>query len=184
MVLSSAVTLTVMGLAPSSSAMAWLSVPLVTAVRLPVLPTSTEAPAWLTVGLSFTCVMALATLAEYATVAAAKAGVSACDENVPLALSLVVAVSPLSVASLEGGSVSPSGPWMITPTFWPSFQLGSEVVQLHDRPPPESEAAVALDKANVVPSSFREPWRKGLATGGLGDTTSQSRLKLAGALAK
>ena len=63
-VVSWAVTLTVMGLAPSASAMAALAVPLLTAARVcPCLPTSTEAPKWLTVGVSFTWVMALATLA-------------------------------------------------------------------------------------------------------------------------
>ena len=60
---SCAVTSTLMALAPASSAIASLAVPLSTALRLPVLPTFTLAFESLTVGVSLTWVTAFATVA-------------------------------------------------------------------------------------------------------------------------
>ena len=62
---SAAVTTTLMGLsAPRVSAIAWLGEPLATICRLPALPTCTEAPESLTVGVSCTRVTRLFTVAE------------------------------------------------------------------------------------------------------------------------
>ena len=63
MVPSSAVTSTVRAFEPASSAMAVLAVPLVTVARLVPLPTFTVALESLTVGVSFTWVTVLATIA-------------------------------------------------------------------------------------------------------------------------
>ena len=58
-------TRTVIALEPTSSAMAPLSEPLATVVKLPIVPlrTPSVAEAWFAVGVSFTCVVAFATVA-------------------------------------------------------------------------------------------------------------------------
>ena len=59
-----AVTFTSMTVSPTATAMAALAEPLVTDARVsPCLPTFTVASDWFTVGVSFTCVTALATVA-------------------------------------------------------------------------------------------------------------------------
>ena len=60
---SSAVTATLISFAPSSSAIAPLADPPVTAARLDPLPTFTVASESLAVGVSFTCVTAFSTVA-------------------------------------------------------------------------------------------------------------------------
>ena len=58
-------TRTVIALAPSSRAIAVVALPLVTLVKLPVAPfrQAIDAAAWFADGVSFTCVLALATVA-------------------------------------------------------------------------------------------------------------------------
>nr|WP_244892512.1 hypothetical protein [Candidatus Synechococcus spongiarum] len=82
---SSAMTSTLMAFAPSSSTMAPLALPLVTAVRLDPLPTFAVAAESLTVGVSFTCVCSFATVAVQAMMPEAKVeGFSVSVVNVPV----------------------------------------------------------------------------------------------------
>ena len=104
---SSAVTSTLMAFAPSESAMAVLSEPLVTAERLVPLPTLMEAPVCALVGVSFTCVMLFATEAVYEVVVAEKVdGVSASAENVPVALVWFFAARALRFALVDWVAVA------------------------------------------------------------------------------
>ena len=100
-VLSSAVTRTVMAVSPSERAMASLAVPLPTVAPSTV---TVALPVSSTVGVSFAWVMALVTLAVYAVVSLSKVeGVRVSALNVPPALVLLLADNSLRSALLEGG---------------------------------------------------------------------------------
>ena len=100
-VVSSAVTRTVMAVVPSERAMASLAVPLPTVAPSTV---TVALPVSSTVGVSFAWVMVLVTLPVYAVVSLSKVeGGRVRALNGPSGLVLLLADNPLRSALLEGG---------------------------------------------------------------------------------